>query len=150
MASRSEPVKRQKIDVLGVKVDDMLFDEAVSAVFKLAQAKNKGKIVVTVNSEFVMLARRDPKFKKILNNSDLALPDGQWVANSKLILGGMAQDRVPGVDILEEVCKKSANLPITVGFLGGFGGVADEVDKRQKKANRSEEHKSELQSQSNL
>ena len=138
MARRSLVPKRHKINVLGVQVDDISFEEAVSEILKLARSNvrgKRGKYVVTVNSEFVMLARRNPNFLKILNNADLALPDGQWVVNSKLILGGKEQDRVTGVDVLEKLCKRVAKKAIRIGFLGGFSGVADEVAKRQKKAN---------------
>src|SRR3989344_1523641 len=138
MARRSLAFKRHKINVLGVSVDDISFEEAVLEILKLARSNvrgKRGKYVVTVNSEFVMLARRNPNFLKILNNADLALPDGQWVVNSKLILGGKEQDRVTGVDVLEKLCKRVAKKAIRIGFLGGFSGVADEVAKRQKKAN---------------
>lgn len=125
----------KKIDVFGVKVDDLSFSEAVSAVLKLAEAKNRGKYVVTVNAEFVMMARHDEQFARILANADLALADGKWVAISKLILGGKAQDRVAGVDLVQKVCSKCAEEAVVVGFLGGFGGVAKEVSKRQIEAN---------------
>ncbi len=125
----------QKIEILGVRVDDLLFDEAILRILKLADRKNRGKIVATVNSEFVMLARHDPKFRQILNKADLALPDGQWVVNSKLILGGKVHERVTGVDMVDKLCQKVANKPIRIGFLGGFGGVAEEVAKRQREQN---------------
>ena len=124
-----------KINVFGVNIDDISTDEAVLMVLSLAEAKNKGKYVVTVNAEFVMLARRNRQFARVLANADLALADGKWVAISKLIMGGKAHDRVTGVDLIENVCRKVGDLPIRIGFLGGFGGVAQEVAKRQKKAN---------------
>ena len=135
MARRPEPFKRHKIDILGVSVDDISERDAIKSVLKLAQSKRGGKFVATVNSEFVMMARRDMEFAKILNSADLALPDGQWIVNSKLILGGREHDRVAGVDLVENVCISVANEAIRVGFLGGFGGVANEVAKRQRKAN---------------
>ena len=129
---RSEAFKRHKINILGVNVDDISEVDAVKTVLRLAEAKNKGKFVVTVNSEFVMMAQRDPHFAQILNDADLALPDGQWIVNSKLILGGREHDRVSGVDLVENLCKLSANKAIRVGFLGGFSSVAKEASKRQK------------------
>lgn len=135
MTSRSAPFKRQKIAILGVKVDDISFDEAVRKILWLIETKGRGKIVVTVNSEFVMMARNNPKFKRILAEADLAIADGQWVVNSKLILGGKVHERITGVDMIEKLCKKVADKPIRVGFLGGFGGVANRVAKRQKNEN---------------
>jgi N-acetylglucosaminyldiphosphoundecaprenol N-acetyl-beta-D-mannosaminyltransferase len=120
------------INVFGVGVLDISRQNAVFEVMKLAQPKNRGKYVVTVNSEFVMKARRDPDFAKILANADLALADGKWIAISKLICGGKEQDVITGVELVESVCKEASEKPITIGFMGGFDGVAEVVAKRQK------------------
>lgn len=125
----------QGIDVLGVKVDDISQSEAIAAIAKLARDREKSHYVVTVNSEFVMLARRNSRFAAILTGADLALPDGMGVVLAKLIFGGKARDRITGVDLVEKLCAKCAKGAITVGFLGGFGDVAEKVAKRQMAAN---------------
>lgn len=124
--------KYRKFDLFGVNVDDCSTQEAVEAILNLAKAGSRENYVVTVNSEFVMKARRDTKFANILNKATIALADGWWVVFLKLKLGGKAHDRVSGVDLVEKLCSKAADLPITVGFLGAFSGVAREVAKRQK------------------
>lgn len=129
--------KRHRIDVLGVKIDDLTGEFALNSIVNLASRRNRGKYVVTVNPEFVMKARKDAEFAKILANSDLAVADGIGVVISKLIFGGREHYRITGVDLVEKLCKKSADLPMVVGFLGGFGGVAQEVAKRQKLASPS-------------
>lgn len=128
-------LKRSKVDILGVKVADISQKEAVAAILQLAKDPNGGHYVVTVNSEFVMLARRNSQFLAILNGADLALPDGMGVVLGKLIFGGKARDRITGVDLVEKLCAKCAKEAITVGFLGGFGDVAEQVAKRQLKVN---------------
>lgn len=128
-------LKRQKVDILGVSVDDISFEDAIFEILRLAEAKKKGNYVVTVNSEFVMLARRNPKFARILTKANLALPDSAWVVISKLIFGGKVQSRVAGVDLLEKVCLEVNDKPIRIGFLGGFNSVAATVAKRQKTRN---------------
>lgn len=124
-------LKRQKIKILGVDVDDISPEVASEKILELAKEPNRGKYVVTVNPEFVMLAHRNREFGEILAKSDLSLADGVGVAISKLILGGKVPDRVTGTDMVEILCKKSAGKPIRIGFLGGFGSVAAEVAKRQ-------------------
>jgi len=121
----------KKIDICGVFVDDLSKEGAVEKIFSLAKGK-RGNLVVTVNSEFVMLARRNPRFSQILRKAELALADGGWVAFLKLILGGNARNRITGVDLVDLVCKQSAKRPVRIGFLGGFGSVAETVAKRQK------------------
>ena len=134
MSPQNRP-KRPKIDVLGVKVDDISEKEAIFAILRLSKDQKSAHYVVTVNSEFVMLGRRNKQFLGILNEADLAVADGWWVGFSKLILGGKAYERIAGIDLVEKLCAKSAKESIRIGFLGGFGDVAGEVAKRQKARN---------------
>lgn len=124
-------LKRQKIDILGVKVDDISEKAALDEIWALATDKKRHHYAVTVNSEFVMLAYRNEDFARIINESDLSLPDSAGVVLAKLILGGKEKNRVTGVDLIDKICAKSQGLPIRIGFLGGFHNVADVVKKRQ-------------------
>lgn len=124
-----------KVDVLGVKIDDLSFENALFAIFTMAKDKKKSHFVATVNSEFVMMARRNKEFSRILANADLALADGIGVVISKLIFGGKFQARITGVELIGQLCKLVGDKTITVGFLGGFGDVAETVAKCQKQKN---------------
>src|SRR3990170_6970348 len=132
MTRRLKPLKRHKIDILGVGVDDISQKEALELILNLAQDQRSAHYVVTVNSEFVMLARKNKRFSHILKKADLALADGWWVAQSKLILGGRGREKIAGVDLVENLCKEAGKKAIKVGFLGGFGSVAQRVAERQK------------------
>ena len=125
----------QTVDVLGVKVADIAAKKAHDLILRLAGDKKGGHFVATVNSEFVMLARKNKRFAHILADADLALADGAGVVFSKLIFGGKVHERIAGVDLIEKLCAKSTKKVIRVGFLGGFGDIAEGVAKRQKLAN---------------
>lgn len=127
----SEVLKRPKVAIVGVEVDDLTEREAISQILRMAKDHKGRHFVATVNSEFVMLAKKDHTFANILKGSDLSLPDGAGVVVAKLILGGKEKNRVTGADLIGKICEKSAKLPITIGFLGGFSGVAEIVAKRQ-------------------
>ena len=120
-----------KIDILGVKVDDIAFEEAVERIIRLSGDKKGGHHVVTVNSEFVMMARHNRRFFDILQKADLALPDGAGIVFSKRIFGGKVQERIAGVDLVNKICGRIGDRPVRVGFLGGFDNVAEIVAKRQ-------------------
>lgn len=133
---RSKKVSQvSKIDILGIEIDDISQNLAVDRILELSRDHKRSHYVVTVNSEFVMLARKNRRFLKILNEADLALADGAGVVFSKLFFGGKFQDRITGVDLIEKICQKSANRAIRIGFLGGFDSVAAVVGKRQKSKN---------------
>ena len=61
-----------KIDILGTKVDDISFVRAVNEILELSEDKKGRHIVVTINSEFVMMARRNGDFAKILQKADVS------------------------------------------------------------------------------
>lgn len=128
--------KINRINVFGVGVDDLDKDEVEREIVKLVKKPGKGCYLVTVNSEFIMLAHRNRKFARILAKSDISVADGWWVAKSRLICGGKAHDRVTGVELIEMVSKISANNPIRIGYMGGFGDVAAIVAKRQENAHK--------------
>jgi len=135
LKSSEKKILISRVDVLGVKVDDISFEKAVERILQLSQDGKRSHYVATVNSEFVMMARRNPDFHRILTNADLSLADGAGVVFSKQILGGKVQDRITGVDLVEKLCQESAKKTIRVGFLGGFDDVANIVAKRQKNRN---------------
>lgn len=124
-------LKRQRIKILGVEVDDVSEKDAIGAILGLARDKRRHHYAVTVNSEFVMLAYRNSDFRRIIYKSDLSVPDGMGVVLAKLIMGGKERNRVTGVDLIEKICSESAGLPIRIGFLGGFDDVAEIVKQRQ-------------------
>ena len=132
MTRRLLPLKRHKIDILGVDVDDFSQKEALGLILKLSQDQKSAHYVVTVNSEFVMLARKNKYFADILQKADLALADGWWLAKSKLIFGGKRREKIAGVDLLQNLCGEASEKAVRVGFLGGFGRVAQRVAERQR------------------
>lgn len=83
--------------------------------------------VVTPNPEILVYAKQHPKFKEIINNARLALPDGIGVIWAGKILGKKIREKVTGTDILEKLCFLASRQPITVGFLGGRGKIAERV-----------------------
>lgn len=80
--------------------------------------------IVTPNPEILVYADNHPSYKKILNEAEVALPDGVGVFIASGILGNRFKERIPGVDFIEELCKRSRKNPVSMGFLGGGPGVA--------------------------
>ncbi|MDD2823521.1 MAG: WecB/TagA/CpsF family glycosyltransferase [Candidatus Daviesbacteria bacterium] len=133
----------EPVNILGVKVNNISLAESVEIV--LSWLKQGGKhYIVTPNPEFIMASQKDDEFKKVLNNSDLAIPDGSrlgWASKvlqeknflKKVLLfplflfpaNALIQfNTVAGVDLMEALCKEAADKGFTTGFLGGQNGVA--------------------------
>lgn len=116
-----------KATILGVKIDDVNMDEALTRIEKWIW--NPGKhYIVTPNPEFVIAAQKDKLFKKILNGADLSIPDG-----SGLKLSGKVKNTISGTDFMEELVRLAAEKGFVVGFLGGGKGVAEKTAECLKK-----------------
>lgn len=113
-----------KKNILGVKIDDLTMAEALDTVHQWLPQKKK-HYIVTPNPEIIMLAQKDIRYKSILNDADLSIPDGIG-----LKLSGQVKNTFAGVDFMEELIKKSIDWAVTVGFLGGAKGIAEKAAER--------------------
>lgn len=116
-----------KKNILGVGITDANEEEILEYIVKLLENRQKKFFIVTPNPEFLVFADSHSDFKKILNNADLALADGIGLVAASKFLGKGLKARVTGVDLMEKLCQRVSGKPITVGFLGGRGGVAVEA-----------------------
>ncbi|MFH0943098.1 MAG: WecB/TagA/CpsF family glycosyltransferase [Candidatus Beckwithbacteria bacterium] len=106
-----------KLEVLGVKIDQVNLPQAVSLVESWLK-QDKKHYIVTVNPEFVMQAQKDSGFKQIVNQADLAIPDG-----SGLRLADKRFTRVAGTDLMLALVKKGYKTVLA----GARPGVAEKA-----------------------
>jgi N-acetylglucosaminyldiphosphoundecaprenol N-acetyl-beta-D-mannosaminyltransferase len=114
---------RRSVTILGIQIDDVTIDDAVQRVIEWAGSA-AGRRVVTPNPEMVMAARRLPPFASVLNESDLAVPDGVGLWWASRLLGTPLRATVPGVDLVEALGPKAAILRHRWYLLGAAPGVA--------------------------
>lgn len=110
-----------RTSILGVKIDDVSLEEATKIVEGWLGGRGK-HYIVTPNPEFIMVAQKDPAFKKILNNADLSIPDG-----AGLKLSGEVKNTTAGIDLMERLVALSAEKAFKIGLLGGRKGIAEKA-----------------------
>jgi N-acetylglucosaminyldiphosphoundecaprenol N-acetyl-beta-D-mannosaminyltransferase len=66
------------VRVLGVTVHCVVEQDVIEFVGKRLRTSEPAQIV-TVNAEFVMIARRDSRFRDVLAHAVIATPDGAGV-----------------------------------------------------------------------
>lgn len=115
------------VNILGVKIDDVLLNQAVSIVAGWLQKGGK-HYIVTPNPEFIVAAYSDPDFKKILNKADLAIPDG-----AGLRITGRIRNTTTGIDLMEALCERASKLGWKVGLIGGRGVALKAAKKLQQR-----------------
>ncbi len=113
-----------KIKDLIFKINSLNSKEVLEYCVEKANKKGEKSFVVTINPEIIMLARSDSEYERVLKFADLALADGVGVVWAAKLFGKSFKGRVHGVDLVESLCREVSKQPITVGFLGGYGNVA--------------------------
>lgn len=131
-----------KIEIFGVKFDDLSMDEALGKI--------QGFVVLPY-SEFIVRAQKDEEFKNILNSADFCLCEGRGLYLVARFLGKKLKGNISGVELIhglnlklianssklflfggrEEVIKKTAEKlgDCVIGYEHGYQDVDRVVDK---------------------
>lgn len=122
VALPSFPVRR----ILGRRVHDV---DPAGAKRWLSAALEGGSCrqIATVNPEFLVTALDDPEFAAVLDNVDLALPDGIGLLLAGRWLGEPIAKRATGVDTVIDLAGLVAAQGKSLFLLGGAPGVAEET-----------------------
>jgi N-acetylglucosaminyldiphosphoundecaprenol N-acetyl-beta-D-mannosaminyltransferase len=113
-----------RIDVLGVGIDNLTPEEAIERGAGLA-AGEKFAYAVTPNPEFLLMAKKNEKFRAVLNGADLVLADGIGVVKAAAILGRPLKGRVPGIDFAAGLLGRMAQSGERLFLLGAKPGIAE-------------------------
>jgi N-acetylglucosaminyldiphosphoundecaprenol N-acetyl-beta-D-mannosaminyltransferase len=114
------------IRVLGVRIDDLDIEGTLDRIEELLAAGGH-HLVATVNPEFIMLARRDPDFHRLLESAALCLADGWGVTWAARRQGSPLPTRVTGVDLIPMLAERAARRGWRLFLLGAAPGVAESV-----------------------
>jgi N-acetylglucosaminyldiphosphoundecaprenol N-acetyl-beta-D-mannosaminyltransferase len=113
----------ESVDILGCRLDLLDQNDATDAILRFARERS-GALIVTLGTEMVVYAQRDPEFRDVLNASALSLCDTVGVLTVARQRGAALRERVTGVELVERLCQRAAKEGLPVYFFGGAEGVA--------------------------
>ncbi len=113
-------------DILGVPIHRLDEAQALDRMVRFIESGAPHQ-VCTVNPEFIMRARRDPEFMRILRHADLCLADGIGVLWAGRMLGRPFPARVTGVDTVGRLAGIAAERGYRVYLLGAAPGIAEQT-----------------------
>jgi N-acetylglucosaminyldiphosphoundecaprenol N-acetyl-beta-D-mannosaminyltransferase len=114
--SHSSPFPR--VTVIGIKVDNVSEDEALSLIDEWVDGAAPVYMAV-VNAAKLVSARRDDELRGALMSADLVTADGMSVVWASRLLGSPLKERVTGIDLFERLIGHAAQRGASVYFLGG-------------------------------
>jgi N-acetylglucosaminyldiphosphoundecaprenol N-acetyl-beta-D-mannosaminyltransferase len=118
--------KSNTVNVLGVAVDPLSMESALSHIECALSSRRKG-FVCMIGVHGIMEAQRDRKLSQIYARSTLAVPDGMptvWLGRWQ---GFGEMERVTGPDLMLEVFRRPEFAQCTHFLYGGKAGVAEEL-----------------------
>lgn len=124
MGSALGDAARPRIELAGVLVD-RVDENAAAAALEGFLADGRSHQIVTVNMDFLRLARHDATFRSLLNRADLAVADGMPVVWLSRLRGDPLPARVAGIELVEECCRLAARDGVGIYLLGAGPGVAE-------------------------
>lgn len=114
----------KKIDVLGIKFDNVNMQEAINKCKEFIN-NDTSNLIVTPNPEIVMAAKDNEEFKNIINNASLVIPDGIGIIKGANILGTPLKERVAGFDLICNLLELYKDGSHTFYFWGSKPGIAE-------------------------
>lgn len=121
----------EKTNILGVNVDKVTYDDAVSRIMKMLNEPGN-HTVFTPNSEIIYMAYKDENFCGILNSADLLTADGIGVVYASKILKNPVPERVAGFDMSCGIIREIAQSGHRLYLFGGKPGVAEKAAEQLK------------------
>lgn len=124
-----EKEHNQKINVLSVYFDnvsmvDMRLD--IKKYFE-QQQQQKNLFIVTANPEIVDFASSNKAYRNLINSADYVIADGTGVVKASKLLKTPLQERVPGIELMEECLKIAHTNKQRVFLLGSKNDVVDQA-----------------------
>ncbi len=124
MNGAESEMKFGSLEVLGVRVDRVDSLHALKAIASFLNTPGC-KQVVTLNPEYVMRAGEDLELKRLINASELIVPDGTGIVWASRLSGQPLKDRVTGSNLLPEIARLCAARGESLFLLGGRPDVAE-------------------------
>lgn len=106
-----------KVNIFGVPISKLGFRDTVDQLVAAVESR-KPHQVITANPIMVMAALEDPAYMRLMKEADFIVPDGAGVVWASGYVGNPVKERVPGIEIMQELLKISEERKWKVFLLG--------------------------------
>lgn len=107
----------ERIEIMGCQIDNLTMEETIQTIDGFIRSGKPHQHVV-VNVDKLVKASRDVQLRNIINGCALVNVDGMPVVWASRLLSKPLKERVAGVDLFEELMRRSATKGWRVFLLG--------------------------------
>ena len=116
----------QKQPLMATHVNNLTLQETAQTIGQLIDARQKA-YVVEVNVDVMIKIENDAELRRITDDADLVLVDGQPLVWVSRLYRRPVKEKVSGSDLAIVLCRMAAEKGYTVYILGGKEGIADQA-----------------------
>ena len=103
--------------ILGSFIDAILWQETIDTLLRWAQGR-QSRYVCICNVHVVVTAKQDPELRQVVNEADMATPDGMPLAWVLRRIGVQLQERINGPDFMWRLCGQAAEKGLSIFLYG--------------------------------
>ena len=118
----------QKIDILGIPVDNITLVEALSQVERIVNSRVPNYMAF-LNLSQLVFCKENERLLEYYKKAEIVIVDGTNVTRLSKLLNKPIIEKIYGNDFIYEVCKIAAKDGFSVFFLGGSPGGAEQAIK---------------------
>jgi N-acetylglucosaminyldiphosphoundecaprenol N-acetyl-beta-D-mannosaminyltransferase len=124
-------IERKRI--LGIPVDIVDMSQALTYIDHIIQSNEKDNYILAINAEKIIALQKDPFLKQMAENASLLVPDGIGAVLAVKLLYGIKISRVPGADLMQNICKEAARRGYRIFIYGAKEDVNKDAVERLKR-----------------
>jgi len=94
-----------RLNILNIWVDPVKKKDAIRKVMGFLTCGNRPHSIFAANPEKNFSVPKDPLLYETFENADLLIPDGIGMVLAARILYGVRLERVPGVELMQNICR---------------------------------------------
>ena len=117
------------VSLLNTHVDNLTMAETIEKIEEFIMAKSSA-YVVPINVDVVIKIEKDVALRRIVDDADLVLADGQPLIWISKYYRQPIKEKVSGSDLIPKLCECADEKGYSIFLLGGEDHVAQEAGKR--------------------
>lgn len=130
--SKCSKLIMNKIRILDANVDNLELKEIIDRVKGFVQS-GRPNMIITANSLMVNCISGDNRLKKVFDEAALVLADSVGIVWASKCLGEPALKRIPGIDLMIEICSLAARKNYSLYLLGAHNKIVEKAAEELRK-----------------
>jgi len=121
--------EKNRLELEGIKIDHIDLSTTLKKISAACRGKDPIQIV-TLNLNFITLARHKSYFKRVINKADIVVPDGRIIIWISKLLGNLLPEQITGHDLMRECLILGKKHGYRMFLLGGKPGIAKTLSEK--------------------